>query len=106
MFAQKETPLYTICGKPCTGTIEFTEQEFVKCSKLLLPITTGDKIVSYVGSVLVKGTYVDLEVQGDNQNLFKSISQLKSGDKVVIGKVKMLHENKKIAAPSVVIQIK
>ncbi len=107
VFAQtkSKTALYTFCGKPCIDTLNFTKDELAKGNKLFLPINSGDKITSYVASLCVNGTYVDLELHGNEQNFMETINNMKAGNKLLISKMKMLQGNKTVSAPGVVIQI-
>jgi hypothetical protein len=65
-FAQKGTPLFSICGK--TGNCTMTWEEFSKCKKVLVPtdkkITIGTFLVTVQKAERKDSTYIEFQEKG------------------------------------------
>jgi hypothetical protein len=81
--------------------------EFKKCPKELVPVNDKDRIGSFVVSVQVNGSFLGFQVTGGKftEQLSDVINRGASGQKVLIEKVKMLHDNKTVNVPGVVIKL-
>ncbi len=101
-FAQKGTPLFSLCGK--TGDCTMTWEEFSKCKKVLVPtdkkIQVGTFIVTVKKAERKDSTYIEFPQKGGvfSKSSIEAIEELhknkKLGDKIVIEAVEILESGK------------
>jgi hypothetical protein len=101
-FAQKGTPLFSICGK--TGDCTMTWEEFSKCKKVLVPtdkkITIGTFLVTVQKAERKDSTYIEFQEKGGlfSKSSLEVIEKLhkdkKLGNKIVIEAVEILESGK------------
>ena len=93
-FAQKGTPLFSICGK--TGNCTMTWEEFSKCKKVLVPTDKKITIGTFLVTVRKDSTYIEFQEKGGlfSKSSLEVIEKLhkdkKLGNKIVIEAVEIL----------------
>jgi len=101
-YAQKNTPLYSLCGK--TGNCSMTWDEFMSCSKQLTPIDKKIQVSSFILTIYKAEKKDTIQIEYPSKgNMFskqalESIEKLhkdkKMGNKVLIEAVQVVESGK------------
>lgn len=112
-FAQKEAPVYSLCGK--TGTCSMTWEEFSKCKKMLVSdkgLSVGSFIVTITKKEKKDSVFVEYPCKGNMfsksalENITKLHDDKKLGTKMTIEQVQILESGKEARkVPGMVISL-